>query len=110
MKRMISTVLSALLFWALAPAGGELLENALHYTLEGHAAHAAADGDRHDPPDPEHGCTDVIHLCSCCAGLSVLPTRAVTVVPTARSQEPVPSALFRTPVSTTGGIYRPPRA
>ena len=110
MKRIAATGLTVLLLWALAPAGGEILENALHFVLEGHSAHGTAEGDLHDPMGPEHGCTDVVHLCSCCVSLSVLPTDAITIAPRHHSEEPVATTSAVVPLFAVAGIYRPPRA
>ena len=110
MKRLATAGLTALLLLALFPAAGEIVENALHFVQEGHAAHADPDGDDHDPAGPEHGCTDVVHLCSCCAGLSVLPTRLAGIAPIHQSEAPV--ALVSTPIPDYSGhgLYRPPRS
>jgi len=110
MKRIAAVGLTMLLLWALAPAGGEILENALHFVLEGHSAHGTADGDDHDPMGPEHGCTDVVHLCSCCVSLSILATDAVAIAPSHDSEEPVATASAVVPLFAAAGIYRPPRA
>jgi len=110
MKRVMTIGITALLLWAVAPGLGELLENSVHLAQEGHLAHAAPDGDQHDGSGPEHGCTGTVHLCSCCASLSFLPTQAAAQAPDTGSRQFV--ARVQTHVSTifTGGVDHPPRA
>ncbi len=67
-----SKICALVLALAMMPGAVELMENAAHLATEGHLAHAAADGDRHEPADPEHGCTSTFHLCGCHAGLAFL--------------------------------------
>lgn len=64
--RFVGACVMALVSWAIVPGIGELLENAVHFTVEGHLAHSAPDGDTHGPALPEHGCSGTYHLCSCC--------------------------------------------
>lgn len=56
---------------AILPGTGELVENVAHLALEGHFAHAEADGDHHPPSGPEHDCTPTLHLCGCHASLAL---------------------------------------
>ena len=109
MKRFATAGLTVLLVWALVPAVGEFFENAAHFLREGHTAHAAPDGDHHDPAGPEHRCTSAFHLCSCCVSLSCLPTYTATNTSVQSSGELF--ALVSAPVSGLSGhgIYRPPR-
>ena len=110
MRRIVSTCITALLLWALVPGSGELLENAVHLVREGHSAHAAPEGDRHDPPTPEHGCSGIVHLCSCCASSSFLPAQATPQVPALESRRFVLTADAHPPAMSPGGVYRPPRS
>ena len=110
MKKLALTGIIASVLWALAPGLGELLENALHFVHEGHAAHAAASGDRHEAPGPEHGCTGTMHVCSCCVSLSVLPVQ-VAVSATAFESQPFVACPVAPPSKTIGApVYHPPRA
>lgn len=110
MRRVAIAGLTVLLLWALFPAVGEIVENALHFVREGHAAHGDSDGDDHDPAGPEHGCTDVVHLCSCCVGLSVLPAHLAGIIPSHQSKAHVARISTPVPDHSGHGIYRPPRA
>ena len=110
MKRISAAALALLLLWALVPAVGELIENAVHFAEEGHAAHAAPDGDQHDPLDTEHGCAGAVHLCHCCASMSVLLTHSVAVSPTQVSEQLPVLASDEVPALLFGGVYHPPRA
>ncbi|MEE8526586.1 MAG: hypothetical protein V3T72_21835 [Thermoanaerobaculia bacterium] len=56
---------------AILPGAVEIMENATHLMAEGHLAHAQADGDRHEPSGPEHGCTPTFHFCGCHASLAL---------------------------------------
>jgi hypothetical protein len=110
MKRIATFGITALLLWAFLPGVGELFENAMHLAQEGHFAHAAADGDHHDPPGPEHNCTGAMHLCSCCVSLSFLPTQAAAQVADLQSQQFVARTHAYLPAIFIGGIDHPPRA
>ena len=110
MRRFAIAALAVFLLWALVPGAGELFENAVHLVQEGHSAHAAADGDHHDPMGPEHCCTGVVHLCSCCASVTALPICSANVV-TNRNPGGV-FAFGATNVSVVSGprIFRPPQS
>lgn len=110
MKRFATSCLLLLLLWALAPGVGEAVENAVHLVLEGHTAHAEPDGDRHTPSGPEHGCTGVMHSCSCCVSQSFLPNQYATLVPTQSWQRLADHDRVQLPTASGGGIDRPPRA
>lgn len=60
------------LILAMLPGVAEILESAVHLATEGHLAHSAPDGDRHEPTGPEHGCTAIFHYCGCHASLAFL--------------------------------------
>lgn len=110
MKRLAVAGLTMLLLWALVPALGELVENALHLALEGHAAHSAPDGDHHDPVGSEHGCSGAVHLCSCCVSLSFLTTHSAQTAPVHGSEELTVTVVAQLPAFSVGGVYHPPRA
>ena len=110
MKRIAAIGIAALLIWTLVPGLGEFLENAVHIVQEGHSAHAAPDGDHHDPPGPEHGCTGTLHLCSCCVSLSFLTAQAAAQVPTVNVQEIFAGFHAHLPSISACGVYHPPRA
>lgn len=60
---------------AMTPGSGEIMENVAHLLAQGHLAHVEADGDRHEPTGPEHGCTPVFHFCGCHASLAFVGTQ-----------------------------------
>ncbi|MCP3960121.1 MAG: hypothetical protein GY719_19930 [bacterium] len=68
----LSKTCALVLCLAMMPGAIELVENAAHLVNEGHLAHAAGDGDRHEPAGPEHGCTPIFHFCGCHASLTFL--------------------------------------
>ena len=110
MRRLLAIGITVLLLSALVPGLGEIFENAVHLATEGHLAHAAPDGDHHESPGPEHGCSGTMHLCSCC----VSPSFALTQAP---AQRPSPGSHGFAAVTATyptsnfsGGVYHPPRA
>jgi hypothetical protein len=110
MRRVRATVVCAVLAWTLVPGINELAENLGHLAREGHLAHAAPDGDRHEPIGPEHGCTGTVHLCSCCPSVSYLLTSACSHIPdpgTERLSAGLSSIRIARPPS---GIDHPPRA
>ena len=109
MKRFSAATLTVLLLWALVPAVGEFLENAVHLVREGHTAHAAPDGDHHDPTGPEHRCTGAVHLCSCCVSLSCLPNHVAANNSVQDGGELL--AIVSAHVSGLSGraVYHPPR-
>lgn len=109
MKRLAAIGITALLLWALLPGLGEVLENAVHFAQEGHFAHAAPDGDEHQPSGAEHGCTGTLHLCSCCVSLSFVPTQAITEGPDFGPERLVARGGAHLPAGTPRGVYHPPR-
>lgn len=72
MSKRVSKTCALILTLAMLPGAVEIMENAAHLVAEGHLAHASADGDRHDPAGPEHGCTPILHICGCHASLAFL--------------------------------------
>lgn len=70
-----SKICALVLALAMTPGAVEIMENAAHLLSEGHLAHGDADGDRHEPSGPEHGCTPVFHFCGCHASLAFLGTQ-----------------------------------
>ena len=110
MNWLARTAVAVLLLAVLTPGVGELLENAVHLAQHEHLAHGAPEGDTHDQPGPEHDCTGALHLCSCCATLSVLLVSLQGV-----SFAPVYTLLDRTPKSDVAAarideVEHPPRA
>ena len=110
MKRLTTSCLLLLVLWALVPGVGEAIENAVHIVLVGHKAHAARNGDSHTPSGPEHGCTAVMHSCSCCVSQTFLPNQCVTQVPTQSLQRLAEHDRVQLPTATASGIDHPPRA
>ena len=110
MKRVATSCVLLLMLWALVPGLGEAIENTVHLVLAGHTAHAAPDGDSHTPSGPEHGCTGVMHSCSCCVSQSFLPNQCVAQVPAQSWQRLAEHDRVPLPAATAGGIDRPPRA
>ncbi len=72
MKVWCTKICALVLATAMMPGAFELLENAAHVATEGHLAHVAATGDRHEPAGPEHGCTPIFHSCGCHASLAFI--------------------------------------
>lgn len=54
-----------LLAFLLTPGSAELVENVVHLASDGHTAHAVDDAE-HAPAGDEHGCTGMMHCCTCC--------------------------------------------
>jgi hypothetical protein len=99
-----------LLIHGLAPALGEVAETVVHYLVEGHLAHSAADhGDLGDQGD-EHGCGSTQHRCDCCASQAVVagaradlpvglvPSRTLTATPAALASLHEPAPPLRPPI------------
>jgi len=110
MKRLMALALVILLGWAMAPSLGELLENAVHYVQEGHSAHAETDGDHHEPVGPEHGCSGVVHNCSCCGSLSFLTAMFADHPPVHRASDTILVGTLDPPTATLADVFHPPRA
>ncbi len=110
MRRILFIGITILLLSALVPGVGEILENAVHLATEGHFAHAAADGDHHESPGPEHGCNGTMHLCSCCVSPSFAPTQGLPQIPSLGSHGFVPVAATYPTMNSSGSVYHPPRA
>lgn len=110
MKVRCSRLLVLVLVLAMVPGAAELVESAFHLLTEGHLAHAAPDGDHHEPTGPEHGCTPTFHFCGCHANLSLLGPQTPPAIPLRASlvdEAPRPSAPSP---SFWPSIDRPPRA
>ncbi len=110
MNIRLSKVCAFLLVLAISPGFGEIVENAAHLFAEGHLAHVAPEGDRHEPTGPEHGCTPLFHFCGCHASLAFLgaqPLPATDLRLAGNSSQP-------TPVPRLTGFWpsidRPPQA
>jgi len=110
MKRFAAIGITAVLLWALVPGVGEVFENAAHFVKEGHFAHAAPDGDEHQPSGPEHGCAGTLHLCSCCVTLSFLLAQTVAQGPNLGPKQLAVRYHAQLPTISASGIYHPPRA
>ena len=72
MNVWLSKICALALALAMTPGSAEIMENAAHLLAEGHLAHVEADGDRHEPTGPEHGCTPVFHSCGCHVSLAFI--------------------------------------
>lgn len=72
MRRWRLKICALAILLVLTPGAVEIVENGTHLLTEGHLAHSAADGDRHEPAGPEHGCTPTFHLCGCHASLALV--------------------------------------
>lgn len=96
------TALVILLIHGLAPALGEVAETVVHYLVEGHLAHSAADqGDLGDQGD-EHGCGSTQHLCGCCASQPV-----VAAAGSAQPAGPVPARALGPPPASLASLHEP---
>ncbi len=73
------------LIHGFVPGLGEIVETVVHYAVEGHLAHSAADqGDLGDVGH-EHGCGGAQHLCDCCF------SQAFVAQPVASASRALPS-------------------
>jgi len=79
--RSMRAVLIALLIHGLAPALGEVVEAAVHYTVEGYLA--GGEAGRPDPCDEgdENGCGTTEHHCLCCASQPVVASPVRILLP-----------------------------
>jgi len=98
------------MLWVVFPGAVEATEDFAHLALNGHLAHAVESADSHSVPDPEHGCSGVLHLCSC-----HLSVAGLMAVPAPTSVAPDQRPLYRGTAesSATGhqhSLERPPRA
>ncbi len=104
-------ICALLLAISMIPGIFEVLENAAHLVGEGHLAHLeSATTDHHEPVGPEHGCTQIFHVCACHTSMTFLtPTSPISKSLSAAerlSQPDTPTPLLD--VSST--LDRPPRA
>ena len=95
--------------WQVSPVFSELAENAVHFLVEGHGAHALPDAS-HAPQGNEHGCSATFHVCPCHASFCFLASRSmqnVTLLPS-----PATRHLRGAPVAPCdgffAGVFRPP--
>ncbi len=94
---------------AILPGIVEVLENASHLVTEGHAAHAQAEGDKHEPSGPEHGCTPTFHLCGCHASLAFLGAQSLPAIHLRTVGLPARLDLDRGASGFSPAVDRPPR-
>jgi hypothetical protein len=94
----------------LLPLFGEAIENAVHYVLHGHAAHAEATPDHHAPPAPEHGCTGTFHLCSCCASWSDVAAGVAALDGSGAERISIAASMIRPAPVDLATLERPPRS
>jgi len=110
MRLQRSKICCLVLVVVILPGIAEFLENAAHLVIEGHAAHTRADGDRHPPEGPEHGCTPAFHFCGCHASLVLLGAEILPPILLRAVGSPARPA----PDARSGGfsstVDRPPRA
>lgn len=109
MKRVASRFLAILMLWTLLPVLAEIVENAFHLVQEGHFAHQTADGDKHDPAGPEHGCSGVIHVCACSASSGFLTEEPARYVPVTAYSVIDPYYACPIPASPGSDLFHPPR-
>lgn len=110
MNRLASMCLSVILLWTLAPGIGELVENGVHLVTQHHLAHDAPEGDEHETPDREHGCTGTVHLCSCHVSQTFLAISFFDGTMHAPPRSIVMRAQIPSVRAIDGGIDHPPRA
>lgn len=70
--------LAMILALGLLPGAQELVEQVLHVTTGGHAAHSVQDDGEHGAV-PEDGCTATMHSCACCPVRPAVATEASLV-------------------------------
>ncbi len=109
MNAWLSKICAFVLALAILPGATELLESAVHLVSEGHWAHAAAEGDHHEPTGPEHGCTPIFHLCSCHASLAFLSPHSPPATNLDVARFDWASDLVLEPVGFGPAIDHPPR-
>jgi hypothetical protein len=102
-------LLVLLLVHGLVPALGEVAEAAVHYGLEGHLAHSAADRGDLGEQGHEHGCGTTEHHCDCCASQAVMLSQPGGVVPsTAAADRPAPLHQGLASLHEPAPPHRPP--
>ena len=71
---MLRLVIIGVLLFRLTPIGSETAEALIAMFSDGDQA------PDHDTPDPEHGCTTLVHHCGCHASLGVIRDAAITTM------------------------------
>lgn len=72
---MLRLVIIGVLLFRLTPIGSETAEALIAMISDGD------DAPDHDTPDPEHGCTTLVHHCGCHASLGVLRDPVIAMAP-----------------------------
>jgi hypothetical protein len=110
MRVRCSKICALTLALAMVPGAAEIVESAVHIMTEGHLAHAAPEGDHHEPAGPEHGCTPTFHLCGCHTSLSFLRPQVAPRVTLHASLNREASKSVAPPSGFLPSIDHPPRA
>ena len=101
--------MALLLAYVITPGAGEMLENAAHYLLDGHAAHTAHDSD-HGHDEDSHGCSGPFQTCPCHGTSAFVADGAPIEVEVARVRTET-IQWFGADLEADGvltGVFRPP--
>lgn len=108
MGRLLPTI-AIFLAYAITPGSGEITENAVHYLLDGHPAHAAHDADQ-GPNQDAHGCSGPFQNCPC-HGTTAFVTDSAPIDVHAAKVEVDTVTWFVADLQADGvlsGVFRPP--
>ena len=103
--------IAVLLAYAITPGAGEMVENAAHFVIDGHGAHAHHDAEE-APCKDAHGCSGPFQTCPC-HGTSAFVVDNVAIEVAASELEVDTHLWFVADLEAVGvvtGVFRPPIA
>jgi hypothetical protein len=107
-RRLIPGI-AILLAYTVTPGAGEMVENAAHFVIDGHGAHATHEAEE-EPCDDSHGCSGPFQTCPC-HGTSAFVVDDGPIEVAVAELEIVTLQWFVADLEAEGviaGVFRPP--
>ncbi|MDH3819205.1 MAG: hypothetical protein OES21_11350 [Myxococcales bacterium] len=107
-RRLIPGI-AVLLAYAITPGAGEMIENAAHFVVDGHVAHATHEAEE-EPCNDSHGCSGPFQTCPC-HGTSAFVVDDGPIEVAVAELEIVTLHWFVADLEAVGvmtGVFRPP--
>jgi len=95
---------------AMFPGAVEIVQDTLHFALEGHTEHDEAVAHHDEGASDEHSCSGSYHVCVCCANPHFVAPVAIHDIGNPVPQRSVTAPSVDTPVPSEhlSRLFRPP--